>query len=471
MSFVFFLVLLVTVFCDLTPSESLNTFVSEVFVKSGTVVINIGFKTTLLSSYKGGYGCIDFYIIDNGASDSTFTSLTKFRFLNNFLLIDGDKTCFVQPTSQPVMSFTDPDMVICEVDNTILGRRVKPDQQIIKQGTNERFLLCYFSNNKTVNFKTVSMFIYKALNCDKSLLGGFSTVSMSEPFNVADVKLGKLFSLANGVNWNYYHLLAMDCNTAPGVFVDVLSNGPINPFLFNLSASDTPLFFILKIKKTIKSTSKNVLTPRINPPFFFSPLECWYKKQTAAIHNLDQSKNVHKRYYHKTNNTNVLNLRSPFTPDLLVRSEAKFLYSFLFESLFKLISPPKTQLLIAAPKPKCAHLLIAAPKQLLIAAPKVQIILVRVLKVVTNDKNLFVYISNPYLLSGKTLSTEVFKALLNTQKFLDYGDYKLLTLTVSFNEEDIKAGRMTGQQWGYHPFVVVKNNTAPEQYWRLISSL
>lgn len=55
--------------------------------------------------------------------------------------------------------------------------------------------------------------------------------------------------------------------------------------------------------------------------------------------------------------------------------------------------------------------------------------------------------------------------MVNDPNFKQHGQHKVITVKVAFNAEDILAGKVTGQYWGYHKYVPITNNTTFEEYW------
>nr|YP_010170419.1 hypothetical protein K8K84_mgp051 [Phanerochaete carnosa]QRZ60401.1 hypothetical protein [Phanerochaete carnosa] len=194
--------------------------------------------------------------IPNSSDNSVFSPLTVFRFINNFMLIENTKTNFVRLGLTPVMSFNDPSLIACEVDNTVLGRKIIPGPQIVRQTANDdRFLLCYVAKSEPTSFKTLAAFIYKALHCDPTLLG-FTitrTITMSQPFSAIDVKLGKLFTS----QCVYWPLITTDYETLPSQFVKAVTKSTLDRFLSQLGMSKYPLFFVLKIAEPSQSLPSN----------------------------------------------------------------------------------------------------------------------------------------------------------------------------------------------------------------------
>ena len=73
------------------------------------------------------------------------------------------------------------------------------------------------------------------------------------------------------------------------------------------------------------------------------------------------------------------------------------------------------------------------------------------------------------MLTGKPLSISLYNSLLQDSDFKTYADKKLVLVTVSFLESDVKTGRILGQRWSYHPYIPVDNNTTALDYWNKIS--
>lgn len=91
-----------------------------------------------------------------------------------------------------------------------------------------------------------------------------------------------------------------------------------------------------------------------------------------------------------------------------------------------------------------------------------------IIKTFNDENNLYIYLTNPNLLIGESLMSVLYKTIQGNQIYQDYSSNKLITVSVTFSDEDLKSGRLTNQHFGLHKYIAVNNDTKVEQYLDII---
>ena len=83
---------------------------------------------------------------------------------------------------------------------------------------------------------------------------------------------------------------------------------------------------------------------------------------------------------------------------------------------------------------------------------------------------MYIYLTTPKLLEGEDLFLVLFKTINNNAVYQDYCENKYVSVSVTFNEEDLLKGRLHEQHFGMHKYVAVTNQTNASQYWGKVQS-
>jgi hypothetical protein len=131
------------------------------------------------------------------------------------------------------------------------------------------------------------------------------------------------------------------------------------------------------------------------------------------------------------------------------------LYSFIYGGFDK--QSPKITAPVAFPQ-------IEAPEPTVSNYPKEDELTTPILRINKTSKGLFIHLANPNSLSYKDLSIQLYKTLSMSKDFVEFGDHKMVNVSIAFTGFDEGEETATLQYWNLHPFVLVTTKTTPDQY-------
>lgn len=337
-------------------------------------------------------------------------------FVRNFLYVHEAAAMVYNLGKNGVthLSVTDPSAVSAEIEPEFLGGKsfLTP---LVPQDTGDKFLLFFVRPLSGFTVEELVRLICLVLKYNADFLPKSDKllISISTPFKAQcaenDVKSGRI----KGLHWVYNDFARISSWTSTDSIEQVANTLFVKNIIQRLDSLGQGLFFIVRVTNSNPNYGKpnvntRILQPRINR---LSNLLSKFKIPPIK----------HQRSFHTSSALYREGMKSPFDPELLEKPVAK----------------AKTD--NSAPLP--------------------------VLKTIDEGKTFKMHLSNPQLLSGEQLSRQLFNSVVNDPNFKQYGQHKVITVTVAFNPDDIHAGKVTGQYWGYHKYVPITNNTTFEEYW------
>lgn len=315
--------------------------------------------------------------------------------------------------------------------------------KLVPNKTNEKSMLFYIADETVYSILSFKELIAKALKHDSSFLPNSDNlqVYMSTLLQENDFKSGLIVT-------NPYHSFRFaNINSWESVedIIKTADNFSVNDILAQRDRLEGPVFFIV----TVVNHNPDYGKPK---PFNFKKPNRWSVLKPGLrtyIGNLKTPRSLSMRYYSTNLENNSINVHSSLLPVVYYNY-----LSILFLSVIRIIvelNKLETEGLTEKEVLENLSLLTYVDKKII------------------NDDSLIYHISNPYLLEGNFLSMSIFQNLLDDPNFKAFSYYKLIITTVSFNEADLKVGRMLGQRYTYHPMVLVNNDTTPQQYWDKVS--